>query len=254
MKIPWSLFVLLVSNLLVSGRLVPNFLAPGPAGCPAFFLNTQLGRVTPTILPGTHYARIYLPHIMIPTGIFLFGQHIDLEELVEHETLDGWRTEPGLNNNQQASNMDYNGFGGAWHRGHLYPVHHTSTNIDAESTFTLINAIPQFPALNQGQWRVLEGAVATLMSDCVNRGYSVYAVVGAVPSNDPHYQINNLNIPSHIWSAFCCINNNFIVQHSRGYIAGNRVNNPPTEMTVHDLETVLTNLYGHPFQVFGGQC
>ncbi|XP_051555888.1 endonuclease domain-containing 1 protein-like [Myxocyprinus asiaticus] len=260
MKLLWSLLVLLFFSLLASCRLVQNLLG----NCPEFFLEMPNGRVTPTNLPGENYKRICQDY----RGDDRFATYYDTNWHIPvwsayrfRETGEvnragiPWRIEPELNHDHQASYADYNRLGEDWDRGHLYPVQHTATQVDCNATFALTNAIPQDRGLNRGQWNVLEGRLSVIITNyCLNRGYRAYVVVGAVPDNNQNDDINNLNIPTHIWSAYCCIDNRDNAQLSRGFIVANIGNITPREMTVLDLEDELSDLYQYNFQVFGGRC
>ncbi|ETE58996.1 Endonuclease domain-containing 1 protein, partial [Ophiophagus hannah] len=82
-------------------------------------------------------------------------------------------------------------------RGHLAPSSHQPDQDSKAATFTLTNIVPQFSALNQGQWREYEEHINT--AECSE----TYILVGAVPGNN---KINNrVNLPSHIWAAGCCV-------------------------------------------------
>ena len=160
----------------------------------------------------------------------------------------------------QALNKDY--AGSSYHKGHLYPVFHTNTQMPpsaqmpntADATFTLTNAAPQDPSLNRGQWRKMEKDMAQwLKTKCLpNRAYMV---TGVVPSSDPVVTVKNstVNVPSHFWSAYCCLDNNKKPLMSRGYLVPNS-NQEPQSMTVTDLDVKLSKLYSTNFMVFGGKC
>ncbi len=139
----------------------------------------------------------------------------------------------------QALSGDYDKSG--YDRGHLAPVFQANSQSCADATFTLTNAAPQNPSFNRGQWRVLEGNIANELSDqCLPNKYSVYIVTGVVPGIN---NINNrVNVPSHFWTAYCCLDQNNRCQISGGFI-GENMNIPPKNKTVKDLETELAKHY-----------
>ncbi|XP_058640040.1 endonuclease domain-containing 1 protein-like [Onychostoma macrolepis] len=148
---------------------------------------------------------------------------------------------------RQALNGDYEKSG--FDRGHLAPVLQANSQICADATFTLTNAAPQNPSFNRDQWRKLEGIIAKELSDqCLPNKYSVYIVTGVVPGNN---NINNrVTVPSHFWTAYCCLDNNNKCQISSGFIGKNE-NITPKRNTVKDLETELATLYKvTSFQLF----
>ncbi len=147
----------------------------------------------------------------------------------------------------QALNRDYANSG--YDRGHLAPVFQANSQSCADATFTLTNAAPQNPSFNRGQWRVLEGNMSKELSDqCLPNKYSVYIVTGVVPG------INNINnrvkVPSHFWTAYCCLDQNKRCSDSGGFIGTNDNNSNIRRMSVAALEEDLRNLYGRTFQLF----
>ncbi|XP_050957320.1 endonuclease domain-containing 1 protein-like [Labeo rohita] len=95
-------------------------------------------------------------------------------------------------------------------RGHLFPQFHAADEDTAKSTFTLTNIVPQIKTFNSRSWNRMEENVKKVMdSHCrVEKGRSkilAYVLTGAVPSqNNP--MKGKVNIPSHMWTAFCCYN------------------------------------------------
>ncbi|XP_026225477.1 endonuclease domain-containing 1 protein-like [Anabas testudineus] len=126
-----------------------------------------------------------------------------------------WKIEPQLENvendvnmedcnitteyNNQAGNNDYQ-TDTRYDRGHLFPFSYADTRDDKISTCTLTNAVPQVASFNQGSWRRMEERVKCILDKyCNGEGY---LVTGAEPSKKT---INNrVNVPSVLWSTFCC--------------------------------------------------
>ncbi|KAK2863303.1 hypothetical protein Q5P01_002836 [Channa striata] len=114
-----------------------------------------------------------------------------------------WKTEPQLEDlsnmwigtfqeNNQASNNDYKN-NQDYNRGQLFPAAHAFDQNDKISTFTLTNVVPQAKTFNQ--WQL--GKNGEL--DNVPEGF---VVTGAKPGTETLNQ--KVNIPSVLWSAFCC--------------------------------------------------
>ncbi|KAM9454460.1 endonuclease domain-containing 1 protein-like [Clarias gariepinus] len=154
----------------------------------------------------------------------------------------------------QSLNGDYKISG--FHRGHLAPVYQANSQSCAFATFTLTNAAPQNPSFNSGKWRVTERNMAKILIQYCT-GLQVYVITGVVPGTTT--MNNRVRVPSHFWTAFCCLNNNKAV-HSSGYIGENRQDAIVERMRVNDLELKLTDLYTnqlphtHRFILFGGTC
>lgn len=101
----------------------------------------------------------------------------------------------------QASDNDYKN-SKIYNRGHLFPSSHAFDESDKMSTFTLTNIVPQAITFNNGSWEKMENCVKYIMENyCFNK--EGYVVTGAQPSKDKKPKIN---IPSMLWSAFCCYN------------------------------------------------
>ena len=89
-------------------------------------------------------------------------------------------------------------------RGHLYPSCHAFEKDDKISTFTLTNIVPQAITFNSGSWQKMEECAECVMQNyCVKNGITEgYVVTGAKPGKNKLK--GKVNIPSVLWSAFCC--------------------------------------------------
>uniref|UniRef100_A0A3B4H460 Uncharacterized protein n=1 Tax=Pundamilia nyererei TaxID=303518 RepID=A0A3B4H460_9CICH len=109
-----------------------------------------------------------------------------------------WKIEP------QARDQDYRN-NQSFDRGHLFPSSYGSDQIEKMSTFTLTNIVPQQHKFNTGRWNRMEKCVKCVLNKfCINNNEEIegFIVIGALPSNS---SLNNrINIPSVLWSAFCC--------------------------------------------------
>ncbi|XP_071315664.1 uncharacterized protein [Trachinotus anak] len=134
-----------------------------------------------------------------------------------------WRIEPQLENehednmrnvvkgkiyNYQAGDVDYRN-NRAFDRGHLFPSSYAFSKTDKIATFTLTNTVPQAHSFNQGSWRRMEICIKCVMDTyCINSNGVTegFVVTGAQPSASS--LSNRINIPSMLWSAFCCYSSN----------------------------------------------
>ncbi|KAK7166947.1 hypothetical protein R3I94_001366 [Phoxinus phoxinus] len=155
--------------------------------------------------------------------------------------LDGSMSDPGAN---QAVNGDYcNQKKREWERGHLFPNGHAPDEFTAESTYTLTNAVPQNIKFNSGIWRDMEQNVRSFMqTNCrdVNNPANIlaYVLTGAVPGNKLLNE--RVNIPSHMWTVFCCYNTNTEEWETQAHWAENKnEKNPIPEKKLEELETFL---------------
>ncbi|KAI3375992.1 hypothetical protein L3Q82_016524, partial [Scortum barcoo] len=96
-----------------------------------------------------------------------------------------------------------------YNKGHLFPADHAFDQSDKISTFTLTNIVPQAETFNGGSWQKMETCIKCILQKyCVNNNgvNEGFVVTGAQPSEDNKLN-NRINIPSILWSAFCCYSN-----------------------------------------------
>ncbi|XP_016161266.1 PREDICTED: endonuclease domain-containing 1 protein-like, partial [Ficedula albicollis] len=125
-------------------------------------------------------------------------------------------------------------------RGHLCPSSHLYDQNSTWATFTLTNIVPQYRTLNQGAWSNYEG---NTMRGNTQGCDTTYVITGAVPGNT-NTTNGRVNIPSHIWSAACCVSKNEPIK-AWGAIAENQIhNNEVTNLNLGRLEAKLSELYG----------
>lgn len=161
---------------------------------------------------------------------------------MDDRATDGSMSEPGV---YQAVDGDY------WNqdklnRGHLFPNGHAPDEITAESTYTLTNTVPQNINFNKGSWRSMEQKVRDFMqSNCHDEenpaNILAYVLTGAVPSDNTLLN-NRVNIPSHMWTAFCCYNpktNEWVSQAHWAENKDERIPNPIPEKTLQEIEEFL---------------
>lgn len=114
------------------------------------------------------------------------------------------------------------------------------------ATFTLTNVIPQNPKLNQNAWRIYESQLTDLFrAQCTK----AYVLVGAVPSADSWIIKNNVkrvNIPDHIWNAWCCVDSDGQPVQSGAGAARNTEENWVEKMSLDEVGEFLQQFSNLP--------
>ncbi|KAM5146732.1 endonuclease domain-containing 1 protein-like [Mantella aurantiaca] len=150
---------------------------------------------------------------------------------------------------KQAINSDYEG--SKYHRGHLNPNAHHPSGPAQTATYTLTNVAPMFPSLNSGKWRVYEAKVRKIANTCGK----MYVVTGVVPGNNwiSVNGVQRVNIPSYIWSGYCCLDNKNQPIIAGGALAPNYIN-LIEEMSIDNLQTELNGLLDTTITLFQNNC
>uniref|UniRef100_A0AAX7TM48 Endonuclease domain-containing 1 protein-like n=1 Tax=Astatotilapia calliptera TaxID=8154 RepID=A0AAX7TM48_ASTCA len=108
------------------------------------------------------------------------------------------------NYKHQAGDQDYK-YNIDFDRGHLFPSSYGSTVLKRNSTFTLTNIVPQNKDFNSGSWNKMENCIKCVLNEYCKNNSNIegFVVIGAQPSNE-NLLNQRINIPSVLWSAFCC--------------------------------------------------
>ncbi|XP_048053716.1 endonuclease domain-containing 1 protein-like [Megalobrama amblycephala] len=262
-----TLFLHVLMLFLLSGgsaKVVQNF----EQECGQFFANGK----SPTRFSGSQYRQIcqtlndvhyYATYYDTQNRIPVYSAY-KFEGIKKCNRLNKWHTEPQLDDNKAGQNMEfqriswrYRGLRQAlnrdyvksgFHRGHLAPVYQARSQDCADATFTLTNAAPQYPSFNSGQWWNEEERLA---KDLKRQCQHVYIVTGVVPGKTfLDKKIKRVNVPSHFWTAYCCLDHKDRCSHSGGIIGTNDKKSKIRRMTVADLEEELQKVYRTTFRVF----
>ncbi|NXD44028.1 ENDD1 protein, partial [Copsychus sechellarum] len=191
--------------------------------------------------PGTRYPSWFVEPQVINQN---YGKDMDTEETIEDEytiTLE----QIGQN---QATTQDYNKLQNL-EKCPLTPSDHRSGDDSKWATYTLTNTVPLNSRLDQAGWRdYMEKTMAQKTQGCD----TTYVITGAVPGNSK-IPSGRVNVPSHIWSAACCLVGNNPTR-AWGAIADND-KNQVEHLNLGQLENWLTNLYkGRLVTLFNKAC
>ncbi|KAK2863308.1 hypothetical protein Q5P01_002841 [Channa striata] len=138
-------------------------------------------------------------------------------------------------------------------RGHLFPATFAFDEDDKMSTFTLTNIVPQAKAFNQGSWIKMEKCLGCILLRFCKNSNNVpegYVVTGAQPGTKTLK--NRVNVPSVIWSAFCCYNS-----ERKKWIANSFWGNNVQDSPANDIHTspLQDPIGGKNYDFFPGtQC
>ncbi|XP_029610672.1 endonuclease domain-containing 1 protein isoform X4 [Salmo trutta] len=186
-------------------------------------------------------------------------ENIDIKEMKTQ----GDKKVKELNNNKavthQAVDTDYELNKMKLDRGHLFPCSHAPDDDAKRSTFTLTNAVPQYEKFNRGSWKTMECRVRKFLElNCKDNNDQIkaYVVTGAVPSHSNTLN-KRVNIPDHLWTAYCCYNNN-LKQWVAGAHWGENVQDTKGKTlnpeTLGALEGELNKIYNVGVKVFHDKC
>ncbi|KAM9326513.1 endonuclease domain-containing 1 protein-like [Gastrophryne carolinensis] len=158
-------------------------------------------------------------------------------------------TAADLIKNVQAINSDYTGSN--YHKGHLNPNADHPDGPGQKATYTLSNVAPMYGSLNSGAWRNNEKRVRDIAASCGK----MYALVGVVPGNNwiSVNGVSRVNIPSHIWSAYCCLDNNSRPIRAEAALAPNNANSVQV-LSLASLQSQLKSLLGVTVTLFQNNC
>ncbi|XP_067380510.1 uncharacterized protein [Channa argus] len=172
---------------------------------------------------------------------------------------DVWKIEPQLEDSKSDKNMkesgraDYNNQASDnnyrnnenYSRGHLFPSSYAHDENGKESTCTLTNIVPQVQDFNERSWNRMESCVKCVLERHCRKNNDAfpeaYLLTGAQPGTK---KLNHkVNIPTMLWSAFCCYSH----QHDRWLASAfwaNNVNDDDNEDNdVHVATRTLQQLY-----------
>ncbi|XP_039534395.1 endonuclease domain-containing 1 protein-like [Pimephales promelas] len=148
-------------------------------------------------------------------------------------------------------------------RGHLFPNGHSDDKITAKSTFTLTNTVPQYKSFNNGSWNSMEQKVRSFMdSHCRDEDNPnntlAYVLTGSVPSKNTLLN-KRVNIPSHVWTVFCCYNSSDSRWVSEAHWAENIDESKDPDKTISaktlvELQQFLSKAYNRKFKLFSNDC
>lgn len=159
----------------------------------------------------------------------------------------------------QAISEDYMNNSYKMSRGHLFPSGHAADDVTAESTFTLTNAVPQKFNFNTGSWNRMEREISDIMNKyCYdNNKVLAHVLTGAIPGNN---KLNEkVNIPSYMWTAFCCYNsagNEFVSQAYWALNVDEGTNKVKTiiKKSLQELQGFLSQQLKTKVQLFNNNC
>uniref|UniRef100_A0A803JVL7 Endonuclease domain-containing 1 protein-like n=1 Tax=Xenopus tropicalis TaxID=8364 RepID=A0A803JVL7_XENTR len=148
----------------------------------------------------------------------------------------------------QADDDDYTNSG--YERGHVNPNGHHVGGSEEKATFTLTNVVPMTKKLNTDIWNKYEKNLTGYADGCK----TMYVVTGIVPSNDTWIKGDRVNIPSHVWNAYCCVDNNDKpIKSGAGLRENDYSNHTVNEMKINELQVQLKNLLG-TIAIFQNNC
>ncbi|XDV33830.1 hypothetical protein PO909_004098 [Leuciscus waleckii] len=177
----------------------------------------------------------------------------------ELEHIDGEMREPCVNQAFLGDSWTQKEF----NRGHLFPNGHAADQNTAESTFTLTNTVPQFETFNNGSWLRMEENVRDYMhSHCRDKdninNILAYVLTGAVPGKRAPLN-KRVNIPSHMWTVFCCYNSGDRKWVSQAHWAENIDESKDPDKTIRaktleKLQEFLQKQYNGEYRLFFNDC
>uniref|UniRef100_A0A803KA37 Endonuclease domain-containing 1 protein-like n=1 Tax=Xenopus tropicalis TaxID=8364 RepID=A0A803KA37_XENTR len=148
----------------------------------------------------------------------------------------------------QADDDDYTNSG--YERGHVNPNGHHAGSDKQNATFTLTNVVPMTKKLNTNIWNKYENKMIGYADGCK----AMYVVTGIVPSNNKWIKGDRVNIPSHVWNAYCCVDNNYKpIKSGAGLRENDDSDDPVNEMGLNELQEQLKNLLG-TIAIFQNNC
>ncbi|XP_075050906.1 endonuclease domain-containing 1 protein-like [Mixophyes fleayi] len=141
-----------------------------------------------------------------------------------------------------------------YQRGHLNPCGHHVAEVNYKTTFTLTNVVPMTNKLNNDIWSKYEDSMVKYSDGCT----TMYVIIGIVPGNN--VLNNRLTIPSYVWNAYCCVDNNGQpIKSGAALIANDNAFEPNYEVKnieISVLQVKLKGLLGVPHNIvlFQNDC
>lgn len=134
-----------------------------------------------------------------------------------------------------------------YERGLLNADEHQAAPDDKAATYTLTNVVPQVREFNVGPWRAHENIIRKRLNNYCHG--PAYVITGIVLSGNHirRYNMDRVAIPSHLWSAYCCINFDHNAPYDirykfpayAHYGSNEKGNNEILELSVKKLEDFL---------------